>query len=138
MISRTAFNQLRHSWLLLFATLLGLVVTYLLPPLLLFSHDPLCVTLGALAWLLMSLCYLPMVRFYGLSPAWCIVPARRSGVLCRRHGALRAAIRRGPRRTAGKDGCRIWGPSAAPEALQQPAPRPRDIRNRVEPAGPFP
>src|SRR5580704_1496239 len=37
MISRTAFNQLRHSWLLLAATLLGLVLTYLLPPLLLFS-----------------------------------------------------------------------------------------------------
>src|SRR5580692_11757487 len=35
MISRTAFNQLRHSWLLLFATMLGLIATYLLPPLLL-------------------------------------------------------------------------------------------------------
>jgi hopene-associated glycosyltransferase HpnB len=37
MISRTAFNQLRHSWLLLAATLAGLLVTYLLPPLLLLS-----------------------------------------------------------------------------------------------------
>ncbi len=31
MISRTAFNQLQHSWLLLLGTLLGLIATYLLP-----------------------------------------------------------------------------------------------------------
>lgn len=70
MISRTAFNQLHHSYSLLAATLLGLAVTYLAPPLLLFSHDELSVALGAIAWGLMSLCYLPMVRFYGLSPFW--------------------------------------------------------------------
>jgi len=72
MIARTAFNQLQHSYGLLFATLLGLGVTYLMPPLLLFSHDPIAALLGALAWLLMSLCYLPIVRFYGLAAAWCV------------------------------------------------------------------
>jgi hypothetical protein len=46
-------------------------VTYLLPPLLvLFSHRLLPVLLGAAAWLLMSLCFLPMVRFYRLFPLW--------------------------------------------------------------------
>lgn len=70
MISRTAFNQLRHSYLLLAATILGLVLAYLLPPLLLFTHDPLSIALGAGAWALMSLAYLPMVRFYGLWAPW--------------------------------------------------------------------
>jgi len=68
MISRTAFAQLRHSYLLLAVTLLGLFLTYLLPVVLLFSGDVLLVCLGLAAVLLMSLCYLPMVRFHGLSP----------------------------------------------------------------------
>jgi hopene-associated glycosyltransferase HpnB len=67
MISRTAFNQLRHSWLLLAATLAGLMVTYLLPPLLLLSGQPFAIALGASAWILMCLAYAPMLRFYGLS-----------------------------------------------------------------------
>jgi hopene-associated glycosyltransferase HpnB len=70
MISRTAFNQLRHSYLLLAATMLGLIVTYLLPPLLLLSGDPVSIVLGASAWLLMSVAYAPMLRFYGLSAVW--------------------------------------------------------------------
>jgi hopene-associated glycosyltransferase HpnB len=69
-ISRTAFAQLGHSYLALAGTLLGLFVTYLLPVLLIFSGDPLLTALGLGALLLMSLCYLPMVRFYGLSPLW--------------------------------------------------------------------
>jgi hopene-associated glycosyltransferase HpnB len=70
MISRTAFNQLRHSWLLLLGTLVGLVLTYLLPPLLLFSGTAPLVLAGACAWALMSACYGPMVRFYRLNPLW--------------------------------------------------------------------
>jgi hopene-associated glycosyltransferase HpnB len=70
MISRTAFNQLHHSYLLLLGTLLGLAVTYMLPPLLLLARDPLYIALGALALALMTIAYLPMVRFYGLSPLW--------------------------------------------------------------------
>jgi hopene-associated glycosyltransferase HpnB len=72
MIARTAFNQLRHSWLLLFATLLGLLATYLLPPLLVCSAHPPLIVAGACAWALMSLCYAPMVRFYGLRPLWAL------------------------------------------------------------------
>ena len=70
MISRTAFAQLRHSYLVLAATLLGLFLTYLLPAGLLVFGDPPLVGMGLAALLLMSLCYLPMVRFYGLSPLW--------------------------------------------------------------------
>jgi hopene-associated glycosyltransferase HpnB len=70
MVSRTAFNQLRHSYLMLAATLCGLTVTYLAPPFLLLARAPLMMGLGAAAWLLMSACYLPMVRFYRVSPAY--------------------------------------------------------------------
>lgn len=72
MISRTAFNQLNHSGLLLLAAVVGLAVTYLLPPLLLSAHHAWPVTLGAAAWLLMSITYLPMIRLYGLNPFWAI------------------------------------------------------------------
>ncbi|HEY6457531.1 MAG TPA: glycosyltransferase [Steroidobacteraceae bacterium] len=70
MIARTAFNQLRHSWVLLFGTLLGLMATYLLPPLLLLSGSRTGVACGVIAWALMSVCYAPMVRFYRLNPLW--------------------------------------------------------------------
>jgi hopene-associated glycosyltransferase HpnB len=72
MISRTAFAQLRHSYVALAATLLGLFLTYLLPAGLLVSGDAPLVYLGLIALLLMSLCYLPMVRFYGLSPLFSV------------------------------------------------------------------
>ena len=72
MISRSAFAQLNHSYLALAATLLGLFLTYLLPVWLLLTGDASLVGFGAAALLLMSLCYLPMVRFYGLSPLWSV------------------------------------------------------------------
>ena len=71
MISRGAFNQLRHSALMLALALGGLTATYLLPPLLaIFSHRLIPSLLGAAAWLLMVSCFLPTVRFYRLSPLW--------------------------------------------------------------------
>lgn len=72
MISRTAFNQLHHSTLLLIGTILGLFLTYLLPPLLLFSARLAPTVFGFAAWLLMSISYYPMVRFYGRSVLWSV------------------------------------------------------------------
>jgi hopene-associated glycosyltransferase HpnB len=72
MIARTAFNQLRHSWLLLLGTTAGLAVTYLLPLALLFSGHTVTVSLGAAAWLMMTIAYAPMVRFYERSVLWSI------------------------------------------------------------------
>lgn len=72
MISRTAFNQLRHSTLLLAGTLLGLAVTYVLPVALTFSGRPRYSMLGAAAWLLMTAAYAPMVRFDGLNVLWAL------------------------------------------------------------------
>jgi hopene-associated glycosyltransferase HpnB len=76
MISRSAFAQLNHSYLVLAATLLGLFLTYLFPAFLLFAGDPLLVAIGGAALVLMSIGYFPMVRFYGLSPLWslCLPP----------------------------------------------------------------
>lgn len=70
MVARTAFNQLRHSWLLLAGTCLGLVITYLLPICLLFTGRMIPALLGAAAWMLMSLVYAPMVKYYGRSRVW--------------------------------------------------------------------
>lgn len=72
MISRTGFNQLRHSALLLLGAVAGLALTYLLPPALLFSRQAASITLGAAAWALMITAYLPMVRFYRLNPLWAL------------------------------------------------------------------
>jgi hopene-associated glycosyltransferase HpnB len=72
MVARSAYNQLRHQPLLLAGTLAGMVLTYLVPPLLLFAYpwhqQGLPAALGALAWLLMSLSLLPTLRLYGQSP----------------------------------------------------------------------
>ena len=70
MISRAAFNQLRHSTLLLFFAFLGLTLMYLAPPALVFSHRLLPAALGMAAWFIMAACFSPMVRFYRLSALW--------------------------------------------------------------------
>ncbi len=70
MIARTAFNQLRHSTWLLAAALAGLLLAYVLPVGLLFSGAPTLVALGAAAYLLMMIAYLPMVRFYEINILW--------------------------------------------------------------------
>ena len=72
MISRTAFNQLRHSYPLLAATLVGLAATYLAPPLLLLTREPVMMGLGAAAWALMTACYLPTVRYYRVPSAYAL------------------------------------------------------------------
>lgn len=66
MISRTAFTQLRHSWLLLAGTVAGLALTYLVPPAATLAGS----RIGAAAWLLMAAAYLPAVRFYRRSALW--------------------------------------------------------------------
>jgi hopene-associated glycosyltransferase HpnB len=73
MISRSAFHQLRHSTLLLFLTISGLAVTYLVPPLLLFTGRALPIVLGGAAWALMTISYIPMLRFYRRSAIWSLL-----------------------------------------------------------------
>ena len=64
MISRTAFTQLRHSALRLLAAIIGLTVTYLLPPVVAVVAPQPAAGMAATAWLLMSISYFPALRFY--------------------------------------------------------------------------
>jgi hopene-associated glycosyltransferase HpnB len=66
MISRTAFTQLRYSVAILAGTVLGLAFVYLLPPALALAGN----FWGAAAWLMMSIAYSPVLRFYRLNPLW--------------------------------------------------------------------
>ncbi len=73
MISRSAFNQLHHSSLLLLLSIVGMAVTYLLPPaLVLASGHTLPIMLGAVAWLSMIVTYIPVLRLYRLNPLWAL------------------------------------------------------------------
>ncbi|MGC0415510.1 glycosyltransferase [Embleya sp. AB8] len=68
MVARSAFAQLRHSWLLLAGTVLGLALVYLAAPVALVvgivGADPALALLGLAVWALMSATYVPMVRYY--------------------------------------------------------------------------
>ena len=77
MISRSAFSQLRHSTLLLLLSMVGMAATYLLPPALVLGgalggHRATSAALGAAAWLLMIVSYVPVLRLYCLSPLWAL------------------------------------------------------------------
>jgi len=70
MVARSAYAQLRYSPFLLCATTAGMALVYLAPALLaLFAHG-LAQALGLLAWALMTVAFLPILRFYRLSPLW--------------------------------------------------------------------
>ncbi len=70
LISRTAFWQLKHSVLMLLGAIAGMFVTYMLPPMLLFTGRAVPAALGSFAWILMMVAYAPALRFYGLSWLW--------------------------------------------------------------------
>ena len=70
LIARTAFTQLNYSALLLLGTLAGMLLTYLLPVALTFHTRPAIWRMSLAAWALMTITYLPTVRFYQLSPLW--------------------------------------------------------------------
>lgn len=69
MIARSAFTQLRYSPALLIGTVIAMALTYLTPPVLLVFGGG-AAWLGAAAWVAMTIAYMPMVLFYGLSPLW--------------------------------------------------------------------
>jgi hopene-associated glycosyltransferase HpnB len=72
MIARTAFNQLRHSVWLLLATVVAMLIAFVLPLALLFSGSLLRAGVGGLIYLLLTATYFPMVRFYRLNPLWAL------------------------------------------------------------------
>jgi hopene-associated glycosyltransferase HpnB len=72
LIARTAFTQLNYSALLLFGTMLGMLLTYILPVVLAFDTQALVWRISLAAWALMVITYLPTVRFYKRSPLWAL------------------------------------------------------------------
>ncbi len=73
MVSRSAYAQLRHSVVLLAGTVAGLALVYLVPPVAVAlgaaTADGPGVLLGALAWLVMTGTYAPVLRYYR-QPLW--------------------------------------------------------------------
>ncbi len=69
MIARSAFAQLRHSALLLIGTVAAMLLTYIAPPVLLFSGDKVIALIGLIAWIISAALYIPTVRLYR-APLW--------------------------------------------------------------------
>jgi len=69
MVRRSAFAQLRRSPLLLAATVLGMGLSYLAPPLLVLGWplhgSAAAAALGLAAWGAMAALYAPTLRYYG-------------------------------------------------------------------------
>jgi hopene-associated glycosyltransferase HpnB len=63
MVRRTAFTELRHSWLRVFACLVMLTLLFAAP--LVVWIEP-----ALAAWMVMALAYSPAPRFFGLNPLW--------------------------------------------------------------------
>jgi hopene-associated glycosyltransferase HpnB len=76
MVARTAYTQLQYSPFALAFCALAMTVVFLVPPLAVLDGDDWGLRAGGLAWALMALSYLPMLRFYGVSPLWApLLPA---------------------------------------------------------------
>jgi hopene-associated glycosyltransferase HpnB len=70
MIARTAFVQLRYSVLLLLATVLGMTLMWLVPPIAtLFGHGH-AFWCGLSAWVMLAGSFLPTLRRFGRTPLW--------------------------------------------------------------------
>jgi hopene-associated glycosyltransferase HpnB len=69
MIARTAFTQLRYSPLLLAGTVAGMFLIYAVPPLFALAMGARAWPAWA-AWILMSIAYVPMLRYYRRSILW--------------------------------------------------------------------
>jgi hopene-associated glycosyltransferase HpnB len=70
MVSRSAYDQLGRSPLLLAGTVVGMALVYLAPPLFALFASGATRVLGIAAWVLMAAAFQPMLRFYRRSPLW--------------------------------------------------------------------
>ena len=78
MVARTAYNQLMYSPFLLVATTLLLIITFIVPPLIVWL--PSTMLFGAITLVLMYISYLPTVRFYR-APIWSLILLPVVGVM---------------------------------------------------------
>lgn len=68
MIARTAFVQLQESWWVLLAASVLMITAFWIPVLAVGFGSAAARALGALAWLAMMACYLPILRYYRRNP----------------------------------------------------------------------
>jgi hopene-associated glycosyltransferase HpnB len=72
MVVRSAFAELRYSYLRLFLAVAGMGVVYLAPPLLLILGEPLARAAAFNACALMVAAFIPTLRYYGISPFYAL------------------------------------------------------------------
>jgi len=70
MVARSAYAQLSYSAVLLATTVVGMALVYMAPPALVVFASGAARWTGAGTWALMALAFVPMLRFYRLSPLW--------------------------------------------------------------------
>jgi hopene-associated glycosyltransferase HpnB len=70
MVSRSAYAQLGYSVLVLAGVIAGMILTYVAPPAAAIFGTGWLRACGAVAWTLMATSFLPMARFYRVSPLW--------------------------------------------------------------------
>jgi hypothetical protein len=72
MVARSAYEQLRHSPLLLAGTLAGLGVLFVAPPAAALLGEGWTRAMGAAAWAMMAASFLPTLRRYGRGWGWAV------------------------------------------------------------------
>jgi hopene-associated glycosyltransferase HpnB len=70
MVARSAFAQLGYSRLMLLGTVLGMLIVYAAAPFVALFAWNIAQLAGWATWAMMALSFLPMLRFYRLSPLW--------------------------------------------------------------------
>jgi hopene-associated glycosyltransferase HpnB len=70
MVTRTAYVQLRYSPLLLLATTLAMLLTWIVPPAVALTGHGAAAWYGLIAWIMLTASYLPTLRRYGRYPLW--------------------------------------------------------------------
>jgi len=70
MVSRSAYDQLRYSPVLLTGAVAGLALTFFVPPLFALFGTGLPQIIGIAAWVMMAFAFVPILRFCGVSPVW--------------------------------------------------------------------
>ncbi len=73
MVARTAYVQLRYSPLLLLATVLGMVLVWLVPPAAAVFGDGYARLAGLLGWAIATISFLPTLRRFELVPFWALL-----------------------------------------------------------------
>jgi len=70
MVARSAYTQLNYSPLQLIGCVAGLILTYMVPPVMALLASGWAQVFGIAAWALMAISFQPILRFYRLSPLW--------------------------------------------------------------------